>query len=132
MSYLIVNPKREPLAGIGHIGGIAEAVNRQAACKLLRNCIDVPQLEQKIHTDRRQEDFDISTRYQLVFVRKARACSSNVGVGRILPQDSCHQCTQRETFGESPHLRLVSIITKHKPNALARKRTDAKSLGNTG
>lgn len=44
MSYLVVDPEREFLVRIGHIGGIAEAIDRQATCKLLDTGPHIPQL----------------------------------------------------------------------------------------
>lgn len=76
MSYLVVDPERELLVGVGHVGGIAEAIDRQAACDLLDTEHNISHLDQKKHTDRWQEDFDVSTGYQLVFCQN----NSNVGV----------------------------------------------------
>lgn len=42
-------------------------------------------------------------------VRTARTWPSIVDMGWISPRDSCRRCTQRETFGEFPHLHLVSM-----------------------
>lgn len=67
MSHLIVDPEGELLVRVGHIGGVAEAINRQAACKLLDTRTQIPQLDQTVHTDRWQENFDVSTGNQLGF-----------------------------------------------------------------
>lgn len=76
MSYLVVDPERELLVGIGHIGGIAEAVDCQATCKLSDTGTQIPGLDQTIHTDRWQENFDVSAGYQLLYGQN----SSNVAL----------------------------------------------------
>lgn len=45
MSYLVVDPERELLVRVGHIGGVAEAINRQAACKLSDTRGYIPQAD---------------------------------------------------------------------------------------
>lgn len=71
MSHLVVDAQRELLVGIGHIGGIAEAVNRQTACELLDTEDRIPQPDQEVHTDRWQENFDVATSYKLVFCQNS-------------------------------------------------------------
>lgn len=133
MSHLVVDPERELLGRVGHVGGVAEAVDSQAACELLDIRWDIPRLQQRKYIPIGGRNTLMSPRViNWYCVRTARPCYSSVGAGRSLPQDSCHRCTQRATFEECPRLRLVSRVSQGRPHALARKPTDAKSLGDSG
>jgi hypothetical protein len=132
MSHLVMNSKRKFLARIGHVGGIAEAVNSQAACKLLDPRDATPQLHRHrgIHANWGQEHFDVATSDQLVLSEQLKVrCPLSACELYYLRVAATGVLEERSSECALIYIRRVSINTARRGAVLARKPTNAKSLG---
>lgn len=120
LAHLVVNPERKSLAWIGHLGGIAKAVDSKSAYEFRSMSTRLTAVQREVrHTDWWEKDFNIAASNQLQRPSRQEKKRLFCLVSKLdmivltLPLDSCHQCIRIEISARYPRLKSFLSTDSH-------------------